>query len=816
MRRMHEFSNFPWLVDVARRYVAAEHAPKSGGAAEAPSVADTPEPAADEPASPLPILPLRNMVLFPQLVIPISVGRPSSVRLIETVHPHHRFIGVVAQREAGIDDPSPDDLFQVGTTAEILRVIKSDEGGYTVVIRGLRRYRIEGFVQTSPFMQAKVRPLVEAPLDESDPQVRAMVETLKELAVQVIRLSPSIPEEAEHAIYRAPNALFLLHLVASNLDIDIEQKQQLLEIDDPRQRLELVIKYLAEQVNVLKIKQEIQEKVRQDVEKQQREFLLEQQLKTIQQELGRESPGQIIDDLVQRAKRKKWTKAAQEQFDKEVRKLRHMNPAAAEFSVTLNYLELLLDLPWNEYTTDNLDIRAARRILDKDHYGLEKVKERIIEYLAVLKLRGDMKSPILCLYGPPGVGKTSLGKSIARALNRKYGRISLGGLHDEAEIRGHRRTYIGAMPGRIIQTIRKVGSSNPVIVLDEIDKVGQDFRGDPAAALLEVLDPEQNSTFYDNYLELEYDLSRVLFIATANTLDTIHPALRDRLEIIPISGYIVEEKVEIARRYLIPKQREMHGVKAKQFILRKPQIRHIIHHYTREAGVRTLEKKIAGLVRHRARQIVEKTNYRPIVSHADIEKVLGPPPFGEITYTRTERPGLVTGLAWTPTGGDVLYIEVALLPGKGKLLLTGRLGEVMRESAQTALSYLKMHGRDYGVPPEVFDNYDIHIHVPEGAVPKEGPSAGITIFTALVSAFQKKPAALNVAMTGEITLHGNVLPVGGIRDKVLAARRAEIPHIVLSKFNRKDVEDISPQYLKGLHFHYVTHAREVLRHALKA
>ncbi len=762
----------------------------------------------------LPILPLRNTVVFPQLVVPISVGRESSVRLIESAHKQNQHIGVVAQRDPQVDDPTPSDLFGVGTVAEILRVLKMENEGYTVIIRGLRRYRIRRFVQEKPFLLAQVELLKDHPINEEDQRVKALIEMLTEMAIRAIELSPSIPEEAVGAIRNAPNALFLIHLVAGNLEVSIDKKQQLLEEDDPIQRVEGVIKYLSEQLHLLKIRQEIQEKVRQDVEKQQREFLLEQQLKRIQQELGRESPGQIIDDLVERAKQKQWPPTAKAQFDKEVRKLRHMNPAAAEFSVTLNYLELLLDLPWNEYTKDNLDIRMAKRILDRDHYGLEKVKERIIEYLAVLKLRGDMKSPILCLYGPPGVGKTSLGKSIARALNRKYGRISLGGLHDEAEIRGHRRTYIGAMPGRIIQTLRKVGSSNPVIVLDEIDKVGQDFRGDPAAALLELLDPEQNASFYDNYLELEYDLSRVLFIATANTLTTIHPALQDRLEIIPISGYITEEKVEIARRYLLPKQRQMHGVPPKDFILRKPQIRYLIHHYTREAGVRTLEKQIAGLIRHRARQIVENSRFRPIISAAEIDQVLGPPPFVDSTYTRSERSGLVAGLAWTPTGGDVLFIEVALIPGKGKLMLTGRLGEVMQESAQTAFSYLKSHAEEYAIPSDSFAQYDIHIHVPEGAVPKEGPSAGITIFTALVSAFQKRPTSLSVAMTGEITLHGNVLPVGGIRDKVLAARRAEITNIILSKFNRKDVEDISKQYLKGLRFHYVTHAREVLRYAL--
>ncbi len=762
----------------------------------------------------LPILPLRNTVLFPELVIPIRVGRSASVRLIEHVERGKRFIGVVAQRDEQVDTPGPEDVFTVGTRAEVLRVLPMGDDGYTVIIRGGERYRIEEFVQQEPFMVARIRPLAARPFDPKDPRVRALTDTLKELALEVVKLSPSLPDEAAAAIRKAQKPLFLMHLVASNLDISVEKKQQLLEEDDPYQRAEKVIKYLHEQLNLLKLKEEIQRKMQQEVEQQQREFFLQQQLKTIQKELGHESPTEIIEDLVARALEKKWSDAVQIQFEKEVRKLRHMNPAAAEFSVTLNYVELLLDLPWEEYTTDNLDIKKAKRVLDADHYGLEKVKERILEYLAVLKLRGDMKSPILCLYGPPGVGKTSLGRSIARALNRKYARISLGGLHDESEIRGHRRTYIGAMPGRIIQTIRKAGSSNPVIVLDEIDKVGQDFRGDPAAALLEVLDPEQNSHFYDNYLELEYDLSRVLFIATANTLSTIHPALRDRLEIIPISGYILEEKTEIARRYLIPKQRRMHGVKGRQFILKKPQIRYVIEHYTREAGVRTLEKQIAGLVRHRAREIVEGTSFHPVLSRKDIGQILGPPPFGELTYTRTERPGLVTGLAWTPTGGDVLFIEVALLPGKGKLLLTGKLGEVMRESAQTALSYLKAHAAEYGIDAATLDRHDIHIHVPEGAVPKEGPSAGVTIFTALVSALTRQPARADVAMTGEITLHGNILPVGGIRDKVLAARRADISHIVLSKFNRKHVEDIMPQYREGLQFHYITHASEALQYAL--
>ncbi len=786
---------------------------KSGTVGEA-SAEDDPQATTERGV--LPILPLRDTVVFPELVIPIRVGRLPSLKLIEYARDRKLPIGVVAQKDAEKDLPGPDDVFRVGTRAEILRMNEMNEGGYTVIIRGLDRYRIERFVQEEPFMMARIQPLEDPPLDVEAPETVAMIDMLKDLAMEAIRLTPSVPEAAITAIRNARNPLFLMHLVAHNLDISIEKKQQLLEEDNPYRRGEKIISYLNDQLNLLKIKQEIQKKVQHDVEKQQREYYLQQQLKTIQRELGQETPAQVIEDLVARAKKKKWPKEAQAQFDKEIRKLRHMNPAAAEFSVTLNYLELLLDLPWQEYTADNVDLRKARKVLNDDHYGLEKVKERIIEYLAVLKLRGDMKSPILCLYGPPGVGKTSLGRSIARALNRQYARISLGGLHDESEIRGHRRTYVGAMPGRIIQTIRKVGSSNPVIVLDEIDKVGQDFRGDPAAALLEVLDPEQNTRFYDNYLELEYDLSRVLFIATANTLDTIHPALRDRLEIIPISGYILDEKVEIARRYLIPKQREMHGVTGRQFILRKPQIRHVIHHYTREAGVRTLEKKIASLVRYRARQIVEKQAFRPTLSVKEISRILGPSSYGEITYARSKRPGLVTGLAWTPTGGDVLFIEVALLPGKGKLLLTGKLGEVMRESAQAALSYLKSHAAEYGIDPYDFEKHDIHIHVPEGAVPKEGPSAGVTIFTALVSAFTERPARLDVAMTGEITLHGNILPVGGIRDKVLAARRAEVSHIVLSRFNRKDVEDISPQYREGLMFHYITHAREALPHALES
>jgi len=761
----------------------------------------------------LAILPLKNTVLFPGVVIPITVGRDKSIKLINDAYKKEKIIGVVAQKSELIEDPEKDDLHSIGTIAHILKVLRMPDGNTTVIIQGKRRIHIGEITQQEPYLRAKVEPVIEKHI-EPDDELNATIDALKDLSTQIIHLSPNIPSEASIAIKNIDSPRFLVNFISSNMSIPVAEKQVILETVDFKDRIKLVLQHLAKEQQLLELKNQIHSKVKLDIDKQQRDYFLHQQMKAIQEELGGDSPDKEVESLRVRSAKKKWNKDTASAFHKELLKLERMNPAGPEYSVVLNYLELMLDLPWNEYTKDNLDLTRAKGVLEKDHYGLDKIKDRILEYLAVLKLKGDMKSPILCLYGPPGVGKTSLGKSIAKAMGRKYTRMSLGGLHDEAEIRGHRKTYIGAMPGRIIQAIKKANSSNPVFILDEIDKIGNDFRGDPASALLEVLDPEQNSSFYDNYLELEYDLSHVMFIATANSLDSIHPALRDRMEIIELSGYLIEEKKEIAKNYLIPKQREMHGLKAKDLKIKPAMVEKIIDEYTRESGVRTLEKKIASFARSRAKHIVLEEDKGANVEAADVEEVLGPVIFEKDIFLNNDIAGVVTGLAWTPVGGDVLYIETILSPGNGKITLTGKLGEVMKESAMTALSYLKSQYAAFGIHPKAFDKWDLHVHVPEGAVPKEGPSAGITMLTALASAYTQRKIRPGMAMTGEITLRGSVLPVGGIKEKILAAKRIGIKEIILSEQNRKDVMDVKPIYIEGLEFHYVKTMKEVIEIAL--
>lgn len=757
----------------------------------------------------IPLLPLRNTVLFPNTVIPITLSREMSVRLVNDAYASNRKIGVIAQKNENIDIPQPKDLFQIGTLAHIIKKIKLPDGTTMIIIQGLRKMKVIECVQLEPYLTAHV-DILPVEILKNDKQFIGLIDSLKDLALQIINLSPNIPKEASMAIENINSPYFLMNFIASNLNVDVKKKQKILEINDMKKKGMLILKHLGAELELLKIKNEIQNKVKTDIDKQQRDYFLHQQLKTITEELGYQTPEKEMEEFRKRASQKKWPANVQEVFNKELQKLSRMNPAAADYSVTANYIELLLDLPWQEYDEENNDLKIAEKILNEDHYGLEKVKERILEYLAVLKLKGDMKSPILCLYGPPGVGKTSLGKSIARAMGRKYIRISLGGLHDEAEIRGHRKTYIGAMPGRIIQSVKKARSSNPVMVLDEIDKIGQDFRGDPASALLEVLDPEQNTNFYDNYLEMEYDLSHVLFVATANNLNTIHPALLDRLEIIDISGYLPDEKIFIAKDYLIPKQRKMHGIKANQFKLTEKGLKFIIDYYTREAGVRALEKRIAKLCRWQAKQILTAEKVRAVIREEDIQKVLGPKIFEGDIYSKPSLPGIAVGLAWTPVGGDVLFIESTLSPGKGILNLTGKLGEVMKESALLAYTWLKSNYKTFGLDPKVFELWDVHIHVPEGAVPKEGPSAGITLLTSLVSLFTQRIVKKEFAMTGEMTLSGLVLPVGGIKEKILAAKSRGYNKIILCAKNKKDVDDINKRYLEGLEFFYVEKADEVL------
>jgi ATP-dependent Lon protease len=761
----------------------------------------------------LSILPLRNTVLFPGVVIPITVGRDKSIKLIRDANKGNRMIGVVSQQDVGIEDPSFIQLNKVGTIALIIKMLQMPDGNTTVILQGKKRFILKDEVQSVPYIKATIEPFKEIK-HKNDKEFKAMVSSIKDMAMNIIQLSPNIPSEAGIAIRNIESTSFLINFISSNMNADMTAKQRLLEEPNLRNRANLVLEHLTLDLQMLELKNQIQSKVRVDLDKQQRDYFLNQQLKTIQEELGGNSPDLEIDSLKLRASKKKWAKEVKDHFTKEVEKLARTNPAAADYSVQINYLELLLDLPWNEFTKDNFDLKRAQKVLDKDHFGLDKVKQRIIEYLAVLKLKHDMKAPILCLVGPPGVGKTSLGKSIAKALGRKYVRMALGGIRDEAEIRGHRKTYIGAMPGRIIQSIKKAGAANPVFILDEIDKVGNDFRGDPSSALLEVLDPEQNSTFYDHYVEMDFDLSNVMFIATANSLSNVQPALLDRMEIIEVSGYTIEEKIEIAKQHLVPKQREAHGLKAKDVVIKPEILEKLIVDYTRESGVRALEKKIGSLVRGVAKSIAMDEPYNPVVNKPEVEKILGAPIFDKDLYEGNEVAGVVTGLAWTAVGGDILFIEASLSPGKGRLTLTGSLGDVMKESVSIALAYLRAHAAQFNIDVRLFDQWDIHVHVPAGATPKDGPSAGITMLTALTSAFTQRKIKPHLAMTGEITLRGRVLAVGGIKEKILAAKRANIKEIILCKSNQKDILEIKEDYIKDLNFHYVTNMYEVIELAL--
>tara|TARA_B110000967_G_scaffold58622_1_gene60081 strand:- start:5587 stop:7998 length:2412 start_codon:yes stop_codon:yes gene_type:complete len=761
----------------------------------------------------MPILSLRNNVLFPGVVIPITVGRDKSIKLIKDAYAGNKILGVVSQKDDKIEDPDSSEINRVGTIGQILKHLKMPDGSTTVIIQGKRRFEIEAFTQEDPYLKARVKTIIETKPDENDPEFFALFSSLKDLALKIIKESPSIPSEASFAIKNIESPNFMINFISSNINADVSEKQLMLEEVDMTARAKLVLKNLTNELQLLELKNDIQSKVRTDLDKQQRDYFLHQQMRQIQEELG-DNPGQQeAEDLRHKAEKKKWGKKVKNTFYKELSKLERMNPQAAEYSVQLNYLQLLTDLPWKKKTKDKFDLKRAQEILDRDHFGLEKVKERIIEHLAVLKLKKNMKAPILCLYGPPGVGKTSLGKSIAEAMGRKYVRMSLGGLRDEAEIRGHRKTYIGAMPGRILQNLKKVKTSNPVFVLDEIDKLTRDSHGDPSSALLEVLDPEQNSTFNDNFVDLDYDLSNVMFVATANSLNTIQPALRDRMEIIEINGYTIEEKVMIARKFLLPKQIKETGVSESSIEIGNEVLEAIVENYTNESGVRGLEKRISKLVRYRAKQLAMDENYTVEITKDELGKILGPA-HPKDKYQGNDIPGVVTGLAWTQNGGDILFIETSLSPGKEKLTLTGNLGDVMKESAVIALEYLKSNANKIGIEPEMFQNNSVHMHVPEGATPKDGPSAGITILTALTSIFMNKKVKTNLAMTGEITLRGKVLPVGGIKEKILAAKRAGIKEIILCKSNKKDIEDIKPDYLSGLEFHYVDSMLEVLDLAL--
>ncbi len=762
----------------------------------------------------IPLLPLRNTVLFPGVVIPISVGRDKSLKLIREYYKKDRIIGTVAQKDPNADEPSFDDLYKTGTVAQIIRILEMPDGSTSVIIQGKKRFHVEALVTTNPYFRATIKPLEDQKPTKKSSEFDAIVGSLKDLSLKIIRLSSNIPPEASFAVRNIESSSFLINFISSNSDIKMHEKQRLLEINDLKKRGIALLEYLSREVQMLELKLDIQTKAKLDLDQQQREYFLHQQMKTIQDELGGNPAEQEVEDLKKRGAKKKWTKEVNTTFLKEVEKLSRLNPATAEYSVQLNYIQTLLDLPWNEYTKDNFDLKRAQKILDKDHFGLEKVKDRILEHLAILKLKGDLKSPILCLIGPPGVGKTSLGKSIARALTRKYVRMSLGGLHDEAEIRGHRKTYIGSMPGRIIQNIKKAKSSNPVFVLDEIDKVGKDFHGDPASALLEVLDPEQNNAFYDNFLEIEFDLSRVLFIATANTSYSIHPALRDRMEIIDLSGYILEEKVEIARRHLIPKQKLEHGLNRRSFSIPVKTLDYIVENYTRESGVRELDKTIAKISRIIAKKIALEEKYNDKLTIEDIRQILGSAKYVKEKYTGNTFAGVVTGLAWTAVGGEILFVESSLSRGKGNLTLTGNLGDVMKESAMLALEFIKSNSSELNIDPAVFEKWNVHVHVPEGAIPKDGPSAGVTMVTSIASALTQRKIKRNLAMTGEITLRGKVLPVGGIKEKILAAKRADIKEIILSEENKKDIEEINEIYLKGLKFHFVKNIYDVLDIAL--
>ncbi len=762
----------------------------------------------------LPILPLRNTVLFPGVVIPITAGRDKSIQLIKEANKGNKIIGVVAQKNESIEDPTINDIFKVGTVARILRMLKMPDGNTTVIIQGKKPFEVDTFVQEEPYIQATTKKRVEDRKEEREPEFEAIVDSIKEMAIRIIKENPNLPTEASFAIKNIESKPFLINFVSSNMNLEVVEKQQLLETENLKERALLTLKKMDVELQRLELRNDIQSKTRSDMDQQQREYYLHQQLKTIQEELGGVSYDEELDEMRQRSKTKKWNDNVKETFEKELGRLQRMNPQVAEYSVQRNYLDLLLDLPWNEYSEDKFDLKRAQKILDRDHFGLEKVKERIIEHLAVLKLKGDMKSPIICLYGPPGVGKTSLGKSIAESIGRKYVRMSLGGLRDEAEIRGHRKTYIGAMPGRIIKDIKKAGTSNPVFVLDEIDKLASaSHSGDPSSAMLEVLDPEQNTSFYDNYLEQDFDLSKVLFIATANSLSTIPWALRDRMEIINVSGYTIEEKVEIAKRHLLPKQLKEHGLTNKHLQIGKKELEKIVVAYTRESGVRGMEKQIAKMVRYAAKSIAMEEEYTTKITIEVIEKVLGPSHLERDKYESNNVAGVVTGLAWTSVGGDILFIESIISKGKG-LSITGNLGKVMKESATIAMEFIRANASDFGIDSKILDEYKVHIHVPEGATPKDGPSAGITMLTSLVSVFTQRKVKAKTAMTGEITLRGKVLPVGGIKEKILAAKRANIKEIIISEENRKDIEEIKQSYLKGLKFHYVSEMREVIDIAL--
>ena len=761
----------------------------------------------------LPLLPLRNTVLFPGVVIPITVGRDKSIKAVQEAYKTDKLVGVISQKDSLVEEPASADLVKVGTVAKILKLIKMPDGGTTVIIQGKKRFRIDEIIMEEPFFKAKITILAEEELKE-DTDFDAMVSSIKELSGQIIQLSPNMPSEATIILKNIENPSFLIHFVSSNLNSNILEKQKLLEIQNIKERAEMLLNLLQTELQYAELKNKVTNKTRAELDKQQKDYFLQQQLKAIKEELGGDNVAEV-KEMQKKAEAKKWPAGAKEMFNKGIEKLERMHPSTPDYSVIYNHLDLMLDLPWEDYTRDQYDFKKAKKILDHDHYGMEKIKQRILEYLAVLKLKGDMKSPILCFVGPPGIGKTSLGKSIANAINRKYVRVSLGGLHDESEIRGHRKTYIGAMPGRILQSIRKAKSSNPVMILDEIDKVGTDFRGDPSSALLEVLDPEQNNNFYDNYLELEYDLSKVLFIATANNLQNIQPALRDRLEIIELSGYAMEEKIEIAKRHLLPKQKEAHGLKNVSFKMSDSVLGKVIADFTRESGVRELDRQLASVMRKLARDYAEKGKLKPTVSISDVEKILGKSRYSNEVYRTANMAGVAVGLAWTYVGGDILFIESAMSDnGKGDLKLTGNLGNVMKESASTALSYLQSNAKKYGINPEMFYKKNVHIHVPEGAVPKDGPSAGITMMTALASSFTGRRVKPYLAMTGEITLRGQVLPVGGIKEKVLAAKRSGIREIIMSAQNEKDINDINPAYIKGLKIHYVKTMQQVLENAL--
>lgn len=762
----------------------------------------------------MPILPVRNTVLFPGVVIPVTVGRSKSIRLVKKAYNGDRIIGVVAQTNSNNEEPSSTDIYKTGTIAKILKMLVLPDGNTTIIIQGKNRFEITEVVKETPYMTAKIRLLEEFFPKPSNKKLKALIASLKDSASNLLKLNPDIPQEAQLALENIENASFLTHFLSSNVNVEVADKQKLLEINDGIKRGELLLQFMLKDIQMLELRQEIHNKVHSDIDQQQRDYFLRQQMKVLQDELGQEGPDQEVNALREKAKDKKWPLDVLEHFNKELDKILRMNPAAAEYPVAMSYVELLVDLPWDEVTEDNFDLKRAAEVLDRDHFGMEKIKDRIVEYLAVRKLKNDLKGPIICLYGPPGVGKTSLGKSVAEALGRKYARMSLGGLHDEAEIRGHRKTYIGAMPGKIIQNLKKANSSNPVFILDEIDKISSDFRGDPSSALLEVLDPEQNSTFKDNYLEVDYDLSKVLFIATANSLDTIQRPLRDRMEIIEITGYTLEEKLQIAKKHLVPKQKKEHGLKVKDATISDKAIETIIQGYTRESGVRSLERKIGAVIRNIAKSLAMEEKYKKSITPIEVVNILGSPVFDNDESEDNETPGVVTGLAWTPVGGDILFIESSLSRGKGKLTLSGQLGDVMKESAMTALSYLKSNADKLDIDYRVFDRYDLHVHVPAGAIPKDGPSAGITMLTSLASVFTQRKVKAKLAMTGEITLRGKVLPVGGIKEKILAAKRAGIKNIILCEKNKKDIEEISKDYLKDLKINYVSKVEEVLELAL--